>query len=205
MCSLVGDGGLWRWQNESAEQFQFSYLTSSEGLVGLGPGSNGTGDVASMRAGFRMIGKGMGGTPTCIGEARGCRMRGDWLECGELWVDGAVNGTGTGGIEEWTGDGWSDPRTDNDEKSCVSRLQTPPATAHTVLPFCVLMLTWVQTLGLNIICNYPDENILFFIQVHLQRSSEALGTDSPTTCSRTMIHHHIVTLAHVMKACVWSQ
>lgn len=55
------------------------YFTSetSLGSVGREAGSNGTGHVASIRAGLRMIGKDMGGTPTCSGEARGCRMRGD--------------------------------------------------------------------------------------------------------------------------------
>lgn len=43
----------------------------------VGRGSRGTGEVASMRAGFRMMGRDMGGTPTCSGEARGCRMSGD--------------------------------------------------------------------------------------------------------------------------------
>lgn len=52
------------------------YWTSLEGVAGLGPGSSGTGDVASIRAGFKMIGRDMGGTPTCKGEARGCRIRG---------------------------------------------------------------------------------------------------------------------------------
>lgn len=85
------------------------YLTSSEGLVGLGPGSSGTGDVASMRAGFRMIGKDMGGTPTCRGEARGCRMRGDWLKGEGAWVGDPVNGTGMGGTEGGIGDDRSDP------------------------------------------------------------------------------------------------
>lgn len=65
------------------------YLTSSEGPE---EGSSGTGDVASMRAGFRMIGKDMGGTPTCRGEARGCRMRGGWLKAEEAWA-GDVRGT----------------------------------------------------------------------------------------------------------------
>lgn len=40
-------------------------------------GSSGTGDVASIRAGFRMMGSDMGGTPTWRGEARGCRIRGE--------------------------------------------------------------------------------------------------------------------------------
>lgn len=55
------------------------YLTSevSAGSVGRGAGTRGTGDVASMRAGFRMIGSVMGGTPTCSGEARGWSIRGD--------------------------------------------------------------------------------------------------------------------------------
>lgn len=73
-----------------------AYLTSSEGLVGRGPGSSGTGDVALMRAGLRMIGRGMDGTPTCRGEARGCRMRGDWLKGEEHWAGDAINGTGMG-------------------------------------------------------------------------------------------------------------
>lgn len=87
-----------------------SYLTSSAGLVGLGPGSSGTGDVASMRAGLRMIGRDMGGTPTCRGEARGCRMRGDWLKGEEVWAGDVVNGTGMEmGMEGGTGDERSDP------------------------------------------------------------------------------------------------
>lgn len=84
-------------------------MTSSEGLIGLGPGSSGTGDVASMRAGFRMIGRDMGGTPTCRGEARGCRMRGDWLKGEGAWAGVVVNGTCRGGIEGGTGDNLSDP------------------------------------------------------------------------------------------------
>lgn len=86
-------------------------MTSLEGLVGLGLESSGTGDVASMRAGFRMIGRGMGGTPTCRGEARGCRMRGDWLKGEEPWAGDTVNGTGMGGMEGGTGDDRSDPGT----------------------------------------------------------------------------------------------
>lgn len=55
------------------------YLTSevSAGPDGRDTESRGTGDVASMRAGFKMIGRVMGGTPTCNGEAKGCRIRGD--------------------------------------------------------------------------------------------------------------------------------
>lgn len=77
--------------------------------MGLGPGSSGTGDVASMRAGFRMIGRDMGGTPTCRGEARGCKMRGDWLRGEGAWAGDVVNGTGMGGIDVGTGDDRSDP------------------------------------------------------------------------------------------------
>lgn len=102
---------VWRDDAEGrggTAQLGFSYLTSSEGLVGLGLGSSGTGDVASMRAGFRMIGRDMGGTPTCRGEARGCRMRGDWLKGEEPWAGDVANGTGMGGIEG-TGDDRSDP------------------------------------------------------------------------------------------------
>lgn len=51
-------------------------LQFSEGLEDLAPDSRGTGDVASIRAGFRMIGSDMGGTPTCRGDASGCRMSG---------------------------------------------------------------------------------------------------------------------------------
>lgn len=84
-------------------------MTSSDGLVGLGLGSSGTGDVASMRAGFRMIGRDMGGTPTCRGEARGCRMRGDWLKGEGPWGGEVVNGTGMGETDGGTGDERSDP------------------------------------------------------------------------------------------------
>lgn len=87
----------------------FSYLTSSEGLVGLGPVRSGTGEVASMRAGFRMIGRDMGGTPTCRGEARGCRMRGDWLRGEGAWGGEVVNGTGMEGMEGGAADGRPDP------------------------------------------------------------------------------------------------
>lgn len=82
-----------------------SYLTPSGGLVGLGPESNGTGDVASISAGFRMIGRGIGGTPTCRGEASGCKMRGDWLR----GAGDAVIGTGV--TEGGTGEDRSDPAT----------------------------------------------------------------------------------------------
>lgn len=86
-------------------------MTSSDGLVGLGPGSSGTGDVASMRAGFRMIGRDMGGTPTCRGEARGCKMRGDWLKGEGAWAGGGVNGTG--GMEGGTGNVGSESEREN--------------------------------------------------------------------------------------------
>lgn len=84
------------------------YFTSSDGLVDLAPGSSGTGDVASMRAGFRMIGSDMGGTPTCKGDARGCRMSGDWLNGEGAWRGDVVYGTE--GIEGGIGDEQSDPR-----------------------------------------------------------------------------------------------
>lgn len=90
------------------------YWTSSEGVVDLGAGSSGTGDVASMRAGLRMIGRDMGGTPTCRGEARGCRMRGDWPKGEGPWTGEVVNGTGMGGIEGGTGDDRPDPGTQNE-------------------------------------------------------------------------------------------
>ena len=63
---------------EAKGQAGVFYLTSevSAGSADRG-GSRGTGDVASMRAGFRMIGKDMGGTPTCSGEAKGWSIRGD--------------------------------------------------------------------------------------------------------------------------------
>lgn len=50
----------------------------SVGSVGWWAVSRGRGEEALMRAGLRMMGRDMGGTPTCRGEARGCRMRGDW-------------------------------------------------------------------------------------------------------------------------------
>lgn len=62
------------------------------------PDSSGTGEVASMRAGFRMIGRDMGGTPTCRGEARGCRMRGDWPRGGVAGTGGVVSGGGVAGM-----------------------------------------------------------------------------------------------------------
>lgn len=94
---------------EDVVRLQSSYLTSSEGLVGLGQESSGTGEVASIRAGFRMIGRDMGGTPTCRGEARGCRMRGDWLKGEGAWAGDFVRGTGMGGMEGGAGDDRSDP------------------------------------------------------------------------------------------------
>lgn len=90
-------------------QLKPSYWTSSDGVVGLGLGSSGTGDVASMRAGLRMIGRDMGGTPTCKGEARGCRMRGDWPKGEAAWAGEVVNGTGMGGMEVGAGDDRPDP------------------------------------------------------------------------------------------------
>ena len=47
------------------------------GSVGRGVAKRGTGEVASMRAGLRMMGRVIGGTPTCSGEAKGCRINGD--------------------------------------------------------------------------------------------------------------------------------
>lgn len=74
------------------------YWTSSDGLAGLGPWSSGTGDVASIRAGFRMIGRDMGGTPTCSGEARGCRIRGGWLRAAGGWVGEDASDAGVAGL-----------------------------------------------------------------------------------------------------------
>lgn len=62
-----------------------------------------------MRAGFSIIGRVMGGTPTCKGEARGCRMRGDWLKGEEACAGDAVNGTGMGRVDGGTGDDRSEP------------------------------------------------------------------------------------------------
>lgn len=56
-----------------------------------------------------MIGRDMGGTPTCRGEARGCRMRGDWPKGEGPWTGEVVNGTGMGGIGGGTGDDRPDP------------------------------------------------------------------------------------------------
>ena len=54
-------------------------MTSEVGMgsVGRGVAKRGTGEVASMSAGLRMMGRVMGGTPTCSGEAKGCRISGD--------------------------------------------------------------------------------------------------------------------------------
>lgn len=66
--------------------------------MGRGLGSSGTGDVASIRAGLRMMGRDMGGTPTCNGEARGCRMRGGWLSGEGPGAGDAAIGTDVGGM-----------------------------------------------------------------------------------------------------------
>lgn len=42
----------------------------------------GTGEVASMSAGLRIMGRVMGGTPTCSGEVKGCRISGGWARGG---------------------------------------------------------------------------------------------------------------------------
>lgn len=39
--------------------------------------SRGTGEVASIKAGLRMIGNDIAGTPTCNGEVKGRKIRGD--------------------------------------------------------------------------------------------------------------------------------
>jgi hypothetical protein len=52
------------------------------GSVGRGVARRGTGEVASISAGLRMMGRVMGGTPTCSGEAKGCRISGDWVRGG---------------------------------------------------------------------------------------------------------------------------
>lgn len=62
-----------------------------------------------MRAGFRMIGRDIGGTPTCSGEARGCRMSGDWLRGGGDTGGLIFVGVGIGGVEGGTGDDLSVP------------------------------------------------------------------------------------------------
>lgn len=60
------------------------------GSLGRGVARRGTGEVASIRAGFRMIGRDIGGTPTCSGEARGCRMSGGCAVEGGMSVTGLV-------------------------------------------------------------------------------------------------------------------
>lgn len=60
------------------------------GSVGRGVAKRGTGEVASIRAGLRMIGRVIGGTPTCRGEARGCRMSGGCADVGGMSVTGLV-------------------------------------------------------------------------------------------------------------------
>lgn len=57
-----------------------------------------------MRAGFRMIGRDIGGTPTCSGEARGCRMSGDWPRGGGDTGGLIFVGVGIGEVEGGTGD-----------------------------------------------------------------------------------------------------
>lgn len=52
------------------------------GSVGRGVAKRGTGEVASMSAGLRMMGRVMGGTPTCSGEVKGCRISGGWANGG---------------------------------------------------------------------------------------------------------------------------
>lgn len=63
---------------QPAALFSLPQLTSEAvvGSVGRWEGRSGTGEVASMRAGFRIMGSVIGGTPTCKGEARGWRIRG---------------------------------------------------------------------------------------------------------------------------------
>lgn len=52
------------------------------GSAGRGVARRGTGEVASMSAGLRMMGRVMGGTPTCNGEDKGCRISGGWARGG---------------------------------------------------------------------------------------------------------------------------
>lgn len=94
---------------ENQGQTGVFYFTSevSAGSAARG-GSRGTGDVASMRAGFRMMGKDMGGTPTCSGEAKGWSIRGDWLR-GAGDSEELFTVIGTGGVEGGTGDDLSVP------------------------------------------------------------------------------------------------
>lgn len=56
--------------------------------MGRGVAKRGTGEVASIRAGLRMIGRVIGGTPTCRGEVRGCRMSGGCAVVGGMSVTG---------------------------------------------------------------------------------------------------------------------
>lgn len=51
------------------------------GSAGRGVARRGTGEVASMSAGLRMMGRVMGGTPTCSGD-KGCRISGGWARGG---------------------------------------------------------------------------------------------------------------------------
>lgn len=60
------------------------------GSAGRGVVKRGTGEVASIRAGLRMIGRVIGGTPTCRGEARGCRISGGCAVVGGMSVTGLV-------------------------------------------------------------------------------------------------------------------
>jgi len=88
-----------------------AHFTPWAGLAGRGrqSGRRGRGEEASMRAGFRMMGRAMGATPTCRGDASGCRIRRDWLvgegpRAGDTLRGGGVRGQGRG-----TGDDRSVP------------------------------------------------------------------------------------------------
>lgn len=91
----------------------------SVGTEGRGVERRGTGEEASMRAGFRMIGRDMGGTPTCRGEARGCRMRGDWQRDGGDSGEAIFTGLDIGGVEGGTGDDLSVPEEEKEKKEQI--------------------------------------------------------------------------------------
>lgn len=74
VCRQENSGVRWCLSTVLMQQ---TSLRSQRAQSVVGRGSRGTGEVASMRAGFRMMGRDMGGTPTCSEEAKGCRMRGD--------------------------------------------------------------------------------------------------------------------------------
>lgn len=73
--------------HHSFSHFLFSFISEIVmESVDCWVAKRGTGEVASMRAGFRIIGRDKGGTPTCKGEASGWRIRGCCATAGGISV-----------------------------------------------------------------------------------------------------------------------